>query len=62
MVVGSGYEISNGFTGNFPNILTDVVPTIVGVGDTVVTVQAMEEQPTNANWQVEARAICATAP
>ena len=62
VVVGSGYELSNGFTGTFPNILTDVVPTVVGVGDTVVTVQAMEEQPTNANWQMEARAICATAP
>ncbi len=61
--IGSGGQVG-GVTGTFPNELADVVITFIEPSDenTVpgsVTVFALEEEPTMANWFVQASAICA---
>jgi hypothetical protein len=64
-VVGSGYNLEGGFsTGTGPSKLTDVAVTSVELagGDPIkrVIVTAMEEEPTAADWEVTAYALCAT--
>jgi hypothetical protein len=65
VLVGSGYNINGGVSGNFPNQEADVVidemTPLFQAGQTVV-VEAYEEEPTSANWSVIAFAVCATAP
>ncbi len=65
--IGSGADISGGKTGGPPNILSDVVidEVIPSTETTVpgrVTVVAVEEEPTAAEWYVSAIALCATVP
>lgn len=62
VVVGTGYSISGGTSGSFPNVETDIVIDTLLPNDLFVTTTALEEEPTGANWSVTARAICATAP
>jgi hypothetical protein len=62
LLVGTGADIFGGKSGTSPNLLTDIVIDQIQPGATSVTVEAIEEEPTNANWSVEAIAICATAP
>lgn len=62
VVVGTGYSISGGKSGSFPNVETDVVIDTLLPNDLFVTTIAFEQEPTSANWAVTARAICATAP
>jgi len=61
-IVGTGALISGGKIGAFPNQETDVVIDDVHPFPTSLTVAAYEEEPTNANWDVTAIAICAIAP
>lgn len=62
-VVGTGYNISGGVSGNSPsNTQTDVVVHELSAYSSSVNVMALEETPTSANWLVTATAICATAP
>lgn len=61
--IGSGGQVG-GVTGVFPNELADVVITFIEPSDenTVpgsVGVFALEEEPTAANWFVQATAMCA---
>jgi hypothetical protein len=62
VLVGTGYFASGGKRGAFPNQQTDVAITQMFPSSTSVTLDAFEEEPTNANWSVTAIAICATAP
>jgi hypothetical protein len=66
VVVGTGADIIGGKSGTFPNEQTDVVIDTIrptpSSPSTGVGVSAYEETATNANWTVEAYAICATAP
>jgi len=62
VVVGTGYDISGGKSGFSPNDETDVVIDEIVPVSTAVFVDAVEEEPTSANWSVRATAICATAP
>jgi hypothetical protein len=62
MIVGTGYDISGGKSGTFPNTVTDVVVDQIQPFSTFVDVEAMEEDPTSRSWNVAAVAICATAP
>jgi hypothetical protein len=66
VVVGTGFDIIGGKSGTFPNEQTDVVIDTIrptpSSSPTSVGVTAYEETATNADWSVEANAICATAP
>ena len=62
MVVGTGYRISDGTNGSFPNQEANVVIKEVEAGYSEVSVTAVEEEPTSANWFLNPQAICATAP
>lgn len=65
VVVGTGYEIFGGKNGQTLNArTTDIVIDRVTPGSVLssVTVVAYEEEPTSADWDVTAYAICATAP
>ncbi len=61
VVVGTGFNIAGGKTGDNPQFLTDVVMDEVSPSSTSVLVDAYEEEPTSANWSVTAYAICAKA-
>jgi hypothetical protein len=62
VLVGTGVNITGGKSGASPDLLTDVVINQIQPETTSVTVEAIEEDPTNDSWGVEAIAICATAP
>jgi hypothetical protein len=62
VIVGTGYDISGGASGPFPNQVTDVVVDQIQPFSTSVEVVAIEEEPTSRSWNVAAVAICATAP
>src|SRR5215213_5235161 len=62
VVVGTGADIFGGKSGASPNLLTNIVVDQIQPGTTSVTVEAIEEEPTDANWSVEAIAICAAGP
>jgi hypothetical protein len=66
VVVGTGFDTTNGDRGLPPNIESDVVIDQVSpfptFDPTSVFVAAIEEEPTSAIWSVTAFAICATAP
>ena len=62
VVVGTGYDTTGAKRGTAPNTQTDIVIDSVKAFSTSVTVEAFEEEPTSANWDVAAFAICATAP
>jgi hypothetical protein len=62
VVVGTGYDTAGGKRGTGLNTQTDIVIDSVKAFSTSVTVEAFEEEPTTANWDVAAFAICATAP
>ena len=62
MVVGTGFDIRAGTSGSSPNAEADVVINKITSSFTTVTVTAYEDEPTSANWSVDAHAICATDP
>ncbi len=62
VVVGTGYSITGGKSGNFPDAEADVVIDSLIPNDLIVTVTAFEEEPTSDSWAVAARAVCAAAP
>jgi hypothetical protein len=62
IVVGSGFDIVQVGIGSHPNAQTDVVVDSVYPFSNAVSVSALEEESTSANWYVMAVAICATAP
>jgi hypothetical protein len=62
VVVGSGAELDGNSSGLPPDGETDVVLDEIVPSSTRVTVTAYEDEPTNANWDVTAYALCATAP
>jgi hypothetical protein len=59
-LVGTGFDVAGGKSGSFPNEEVDVVVDQVIPFTSSVSVQAYEDEPTNANWSVKAIAICAT--
>ncbi len=61
VVVGTGFDISGGRSGLTPTARANVVMETVSVTDTSVLVEALEEEPVDFNWQVQAQAICVTA-
>jgi hypothetical protein len=62
VLVGTGYNIIGGESGSVLNEETDVVIDSIIPTDTSVTVEAFEEEPTDANWSLFVTVICATAP
>jgi hypothetical protein len=60
-VVGAGYDLGGGTSGNSPNATTDVVVKDLIPGTVTVTVQAIEEDATSLSWRVAAYAVCADA-
>lgn len=62
VLVGTGFDIFGGKSGDAPNAQTDVVMDFVIPGSSSVTVAAYEEVGTADAWRVKAIAICATAP
>jgi hypothetical protein len=64
VLVGTGYNVNGGSSGAPGNEVTDVVVNSVfpSFSSSQVFVDAYEEEPTSANWSVQAIAICATAP
>jgi hypothetical protein len=63
VVVGTGAAILGGKKGATSNEETDVViDHIIPIGTSQVFVDAYEEEPTSASWQVVAYAICVTGP
>jgi hypothetical protein len=62
VVVGAGYDISGGTSGDPGNEVIDVVPDALLPGSTTVTAVAREGKPSDLNWGVQAYANCATAP
>jgi hypothetical protein len=61
VLLGTGFDIFGGKSGDSPNQETDVVMDFVIPGSTSVIAAAYEDEPTSANWSVKAIAICATA-
>jgi hypothetical protein len=61
VLVGTGFDIFGAKSGTSPNQETDVMMDFVIPGSTSVTAAAYEDEPTSANWFVQAIAICATA-
>ena len=62
VVVGAGYNISGGTSGDPGSEVIDVVPDALLPGSTTVTAVATEGKPSALNWGVQAIATCATAP
>lgn len=62
VVVGTGGNVNGALSGNFPDIQTDVVIRTIDPNVGFITVSAVEEEPTSANWNVVSVALCATAP
>ncbi len=68
VLVGSGYDMSGGKTGNFPNaqsnlVMDFVLPALNTDGiPTGVLVEVYENEPTSDNWNVTVYAVCATGP
>ena len=60
-LVGTGFDIFGGKSGNSPDQETDLMMDFVIPGSTSVTVAAYEDEATSASWSVKAIAICATA-
>jgi len=61
VLVGTGYTITGGKSGVSPNAETDVVVNEIEPSPFGVSLEAIEEEPTSANWSVSAHAICARA-
>ena len=65
VVVGTGYDIEGGRSGSSPtqraNVVIDTLVAFDSSSATHVFVEALEEEPVDFNWQVQAQAICATA-
>jgi hypothetical protein len=61
VLVGTGFDIFGGKSGDSPNQVTNVMMDFVIPGSTSVTAAAYEDEATSANWSVKAIAICATA-
>ncbi len=61
VLVGTGFAINGGISGDEPNTQTDVVINSVLALDTEVIVLAYEESPTANDWRVQATALCAKA-
>jgi hypothetical protein len=59
IVVGSGYDILGGQSGDFPNRQTDVVVTSLSVQSDSVRLTAFEEEATSGDWTASVQAICA---
>jgi hypothetical protein len=60
-LTGTGYNLSGGYGGTYPNITTDVAVDSVIAYTTGVSVSASEVDGTIENWYVTAQAICANA-
>ena len=62
VVVGTGFDISGGRSGDFPAQRANVVlDRVVAINNNSVLVEALEEEPVDFDWSVQALAICATA-
>ncbi len=63
LLVGTGARLAGGQTGPSGDLQTNVViDQMAPVSSTAVRVVAVEEQPTNLNWNATAFAFCARAP
>ncbi len=56
-----GYRIDGGNGGSYPNLVSDVTIHQVDIGRYGVSVSAVEDKPTSANWSLTVEASCATA-
>ncbi len=61
LVGNSGYVVG-GYTGTYPNMVTDVSLVTLDASSSEAVAYAMENDPTDANWAVVAVAQCATRP